>query len=624
MKQSNNLPIGWEWKKLGDVADTTSGGTPNRSIKEYWGGKIPWLKSGELTDDIIYSNSEFITEEGLRNSSAKLFERGTLLIALYGATAGKLGFLNFNSSTNQAICAIFNHEQVISKKYLFNYLLLKRDKIINDSFGGAQPNISQNYLREIKFPLPPLPEQQKIVKVLDATFVKVDNAIALVQENIDKIKKLNESAFNDVFGRLSKTTQFESVESLSKKIQYGYTGKTKINGDFYYLRITDIQDQTVNWEQTPFSDIDSNEVPKYELKKGDIVFARTGATSGKSYLFNDNVKSIFASYLIRVKVKNDMIIPKFLYLFFQSPDYWKQINEMSVGAAQPNVNGKKLGQIILPLPTIDQQHCIVAYLDTLLNKNAKLTQYYQNKLEQLQSLKKSVLDSAFKGELRRVKTVQLSTQIQEDPYILKSKQIYSKKNSDKQAMIIVLAMEAHEKKLKNLYRTKGEKIVEVVEKHIDLELGREAHKMAAGPAAFEHLVKIVEPKAIRMKWFIVEENHQQNGIISHKYVKGENFMPFLLRAITELNVHLMEIKRIISLFTNFETTHRAEVVATTYSAWNNLIIRKEAISKDSIVLEARENWHKKKLDIDRTEFYDAIEWLKSNNLIPKGNGKEVT
>ncbi len=99
--------MSWEIVKLGEIAETSSGGTPNRSVQKYWvDGSIPWIKSGQLKDCIIEDAEEFITDEGLKNSSAKFFEKGTLLLALYGATAGKLGFLGLDATTNQAICSI--------------------------------------------------------------------------------------------------------------------------------------------------------------------------------------------------------------------------------------------------------------------------------------------------------------------------------------------------------------------------------------------------------------------------------------------------------------------------------------------------------------------------------------
>lgn len=164
------LPEGWLWTKLGDLNETTSGGTPKRSNKDYYGGDIPWLKSGELEDNVITKAEETITELGLKKSSAKIFPTGTLLIALYGATVGKTGKLAIESATNQAICGIFNEGQVFYDQYLWHYLISFRNNLIEKSFGGAQPNISQGIIQNLNVPLPPLAEQRVIVEQVETLF----------------------------------------------------------------------------------------------------------------------------------------------------------------------------------------------------------------------------------------------------------------------------------------------------------------------------------------------------------------------------------------------------------------------------------------------------------------------
>jgi hypothetical protein len=211
----------------------------------------------------------------------------------------------------------------------------------------------------------------------------------------------------------------------------------------------------------------------------------------------------------------------------------------------------------------------------------------------------------------------------QDPVEQRRAKQRSKKNAPKQALILALAIQAHAQSGKNLYRTKGEKLIEIIEKHVVVEFGRNAIKMAAGPASFKHLVQVVEPLASKGNWFHVEEKKKFDGITSHKYVKGENFKPFLTRAKDQFKTQLIEVNRVIDLFVEVKTTRQAEVIATTYSAWNNLILRNKEISKDSILYEARENWKKEKLEIPKQEFKDAIVWLKENRIVPIGNGKEV-
>lgn len=201
-KENYKLPQGWEWKSLGEIANTSSGGTPSRNKKEYWeNGNIKWLKSGELNDGYIDFIEENITEEAIKNSSAKIFQKGTLLIAMYGATAGKLGILNLDSTTNQAICAFLHKDKNIKflEKFLFYFLFFLRDKIIKDSFGGAQPNISQTYIKNLQIPLPPLKEQEQIASHLDELSSHVKNLKQNYQAQIKDLQELKKSLLDKAF-----------------------------------------------------------------------------------------------------------------------------------------------------------------------------------------------------------------------------------------------------------------------------------------------------------------------------------------------------------------------------------------------------------------------------------------
>ncbi|ENY9704177.1 restriction endonuclease subunit S [Campylobacter coli] len=201
-KENYKLPQGWEWKSLGEIANTSSGGTPSRNKKEYWeNGNIKWLKSGELNDGYIDFIEENITEEAIKNSSAKIFQKGTLLIAMYGATAGKLGILNLDSTTNQAICAFLHKDKNIKflEKFLFYFLFFLRDKIIKDSFGGAQPNINQTYIKNLQIPLPPIKEQEQIASHLDELSSHVKNLKQNYQAQIKNLQELKNSLLDKAF-----------------------------------------------------------------------------------------------------------------------------------------------------------------------------------------------------------------------------------------------------------------------------------------------------------------------------------------------------------------------------------------------------------------------------------------
>jgi len=193
------LPRGWSWVNLESVCKTTSGGTPPRNVKEFYEGNIPWVKSGELNDDTVSQTEETITQSGVDNSSAKIFPKGTLLIALYGATIGKLGVLGIKAATNQAVCAIFPNES-IHRDYLFIFLLHTRKYLVKASFGGAQPNISQKIVRSLKIPLPPPGEQRKIVAALNSKMVIAQKTRTAAEAELEAIEALPGALLRRAFG----------------------------------------------------------------------------------------------------------------------------------------------------------------------------------------------------------------------------------------------------------------------------------------------------------------------------------------------------------------------------------------------------------------------------------------
>ena len=204
----------WESDKLGNIFETSSGGTPKRGNTSYYGGNIPWLKSGELNNGIVSSADEFITEEGLKNSSAKVFPKGSLLIALYGATVGKLGILDFDSATNQAICCIYQNKNY-NKNFLFYYLLFKKEYLVNQGKGGAQPNISQEIVKALIVPISTLDEQKQIVKEIEKRFEVADEVERVIAENLEKAEQLKQSILKKAFeGRL--VPQYPTDEPASE------------------------------------------------------------------------------------------------------------------------------------------------------------------------------------------------------------------------------------------------------------------------------------------------------------------------------------------------------------------------------------------------------------------------
>ena len=168
------IPESWKWTTLNAIGKWKAGGTPSRSIPEYYGGEIPWLKTGDLTDGLITTVEEYITRAGVENSSAHINPAGAVLIAMYGATIGKLGVLAMPCATNQACCACAVNEELVDKSYLFYYLLSQRTGFLQLGAGGAQPNISKTKIVNYPIPVPPLKEQRRIVAAIEELLKQVN------------------------------------------------------------------------------------------------------------------------------------------------------------------------------------------------------------------------------------------------------------------------------------------------------------------------------------------------------------------------------------------------------------------------------------------------------------------
>ncbi len=208
------VPKHWKKEKIFRAAEfVTSGGTPKSGNEEYYlDGDIYWIQSGDLNDGFVSETEKKITQEGLNNSSAKLFPKDTLLVAMYGATIGKLGIQTMEAATNQACCAIFPVKR-IALRYLYYFFLAIRDKYISDAYGGGQPNISQSLIKQTYFFVPNKKEQMDIVEFLDNELKKIDTAKSKIEIQIETILKYKKSLIHEV------VTGKKQVYGLTKEKQ---------------------------------------------------------------------------------------------------------------------------------------------------------------------------------------------------------------------------------------------------------------------------------------------------------------------------------------------------------------------------------------------------------------------
>ena len=247
------IPEDWEVVTISKIAETSSGGTPSRSINRYYNGNIRWITTSELKDSRIYDSIEHITEEAVQNSSAKKFPKGTVLMAMYGATIGKLGILEVCSTTNQACCAIICRD--IKNIYLFYYLFFIRKEIILQGCGAGQPNISQNIVKNINIGLPKEIEQKKIASALTS----IDNLLLSLDKLIEKKRLIKQGAMQELLTGKKRLLGFsgEWVERRLGEISEMNSGGTpSVNVKEYYgygipfLSISDMSWQGKYLKQT--------------------------------------------------------------------------------------------------------------------------------------------------------------------------------------------------------------------------------------------------------------------------------------------------------------------------------------------------------------------------------------
>jgi restriction endonuclease S subunit len=262
--------------------------------------------------------------------------------------------------------------------------------------GDRRRTLTPDALFKCEIPLPPLAEQRRIVARIEQLAGQIAEARSLRQQAAEEADAVMMSASANLF-EPKRDWQIKSVGAFCESPQYGYTESATVEPiGPRFLRITDIQDNRVNWDSVPYCRC--AEPAKYLLKPNDLVFARTGATTGKSFVIRECPEAVFASYLIRLRVRNRVSID-YLYRYFQSPGYWAQISDEKKGTGQPNLNGSKLEKLKVPIAPMAEQRRIVAELDALQAEVDKLKALQAATAAELDALLPSILDKAFRGEL---------------------------------------------------------------------------------------------------------------------------------------------------------------------------------------------------------------------------------
>jgi len=374
-------------KKLGDVFEIGSGGTPSKTHPEYYGGDIPWVKTGDLKSEYLYEVEDFITEEGLNNSSAKMYESDTVLIAMYGATIGATSILNFPACTNQA-CAAFKKSEEILPEYLYFFLRSKKEKFVNDGVGGTQPNISAGYLKKVQIEVRSLDEQSEIINVLD----KVNRIIDERTKELAALDDLIKARFVEMFGDINVNPLGWDTYNLDECFEIA-SSKRILKSEWKtegipFLRVRDVVQLVTTGkidndffvsEEFYATLKDSDGIPK----QGDVLVSAT-STLGKCYIVKSGERFYFKDAdVLRFRSKKN-INPVFFVEQMKTQYIEKQIARTLGVTTVAHFTIKAAKTINMRLPDIDLQNQFADFVNQV-NKSKlvikNLLQIYKHQIQ---------------------------------------------------------------------------------------------------------------------------------------------------------------------------------------------------------------------------------------------------
>jgi type I restriction enzyme S subunit len=402
MKQGNapSLPKGWEIKKLGEVCDFQGGSQPPKSqfIYEPRKGYVRFLQIRDFASD---KNITYIPE----SKKNRYCNEEDILLGRYGASVGKV-LVNKAGAYNVAMMKTIPNESILYKRYLYYYLNTEdfQTRLLNTASRSAQNGFSKDDIFDFPILLPPLPEQQRIVSILDECFAAIDKAKANAEQNLQNAKELFESYLNGVFEKKGEGWEEKTLEVLADEnctLSYGIVqpGEEFENG-LPVIRPTDLTSRYIKVEA--LKRIDPKLADGYKRTKliGDELLLCVRGTTGVVSIATPELKDANVTRgIVPIRFNSKIVNQQFGYYLLISNYVQKQIRAKTYGAALMQINIGDLRKIITPYPPLKEQQTIVRQLDALRAETQKLEAVYQQKIADLEELKKSILQKAFSGQL---------------------------------------------------------------------------------------------------------------------------------------------------------------------------------------------------------------------------------
>jgi len=401
-----DMKEGWEIKKLGEVCKLTNGYA--FQSKEYTDDGYFVIRIGNVQDGYIELNNPRYIKLSEEKQKKFILSEGDILVSLTG-NVGRVGEIkeeHLPAVLNQRVAKISLNSKSLQKAYLFYFLTSEYfiTELIKAGRGAAQQNISTTDIENLIIPLPPLPEQQRIVSILDEAFAAIAKAKANAEQNLKNAKELFESYLQEVFDPSTRSGQGKKGDGwevrtlgelcvFTQGIQRDVKLQSETKGE-NQVRFLRIVDYTQGNEPPRYIDFPGE---KYILNTDDVALVRYGASTG---FVCRGLEGALANNLFRVIPKSTgKLTNDFLFIFLRSPLFQNAIKATMNGAAMPAISFSLIEGIPFPLPPLKEQQTIVRQLDALRAETQKLEAIYQKKIDNLEELKKSILQKAFSGEL---------------------------------------------------------------------------------------------------------------------------------------------------------------------------------------------------------------------------------
>jgi type I restriction enzyme S subunit len=402
----------WQSLDLREFSRLTAGGTPSTNKKEYWSnGKIPWLSSGEVHKKRIHNADGYITEEGLKNSAAKIIPKKTLLVALagQGKTRGAVAITEIETTTNQSIAGIIVDKEICNPDYLFFNLESRYEILRSISGGSGRAGLNLEILGNLDISLPPLLEQKKIVSILTS----VDDVIEITQNKIDKLQNLKKAIINELMtqgightefkeselGRIPKNWEVSTIGKILVKIidNRGKTPPLSEEGrELIELASISKSQRFLNYNNSKKrvnEEIYKNWFRNGHPQIGDILVPTVGLIGECSIVSED--RGCIAQNVIALRC-SDKLLSNYLYWLMYSKYVLLEINRVLMGAVQPSLKVPHLLETRIPIPPVDEQVKIFETLNVIENSVID----NQKKIVSFKYLKKSLMQNLLTGKVR--------------------------------------------------------------------------------------------------------------------------------------------------------------------------------------------------------------------------------